>query len=235
MYKRSGCYVTSILFFTLMTPVFALSSDEARLLQKDYQLYKLWSISRDYLFGMTHKTDRVRALAWQFAYVDHLPIRYPQKNAILATYQRGLSMEQIAQAEVMASNISQKYALGAAMSEGEMSAVYPLRDETNTWSKALSPRNKNTGVTGRVLPWSDLDHSEILLRQERVDRDESDPWDNPFIPLTVTNTGEFYITGLAAGRYELFISSLGLNTKVRFGVKAGEIRGLSLINLKRQV
>ncbi|MGQ3890917.1 hypothetical protein [Legionella sp. CNM-4043-24] len=347
MYKRLGCYVTSILFFTLMTPAQALSPDEAHLLQKDYQLYQMWSISRDYLFGMTHKADRVRALAWQLAYVDHLPAAYPQKNAQLALYQRGLSPAQLAEAAALARQIAIEHGLNKPVSEEEMSRVYPLRDELNPWSsfkpdippediyhrfqtwvqwvaghqdedtaftldqRALSllkskqlpvlygqvivkgpespdmvssefqllpggyfvghsdktsmrfvlagykpvvvavnqgqqvqalppiimeplPRNRKTGVVGRVLPWSDLAHSNILLQAEQADRQSNgNPWLNPFLPLTVTNVGEFYTTGLPAGRYELLISTQGLSTRVRFGVKDGEVRGLSLINLNR--
>lgn len=345
MYTRLGCYVSSFLFFTLMTPALALSLDDAHLLQKDYQLYQMWSISRDYLFGMSHKPDRVRALAWQMAYLDHLPANYPQKTAQLAWYQRGLNTRQIMQAKAIAGEESVKHGFGAPVSEEEMRRVYPLRDELNDWNtlqpvlpsheisrrfrtwvewlaghqerdaalvldrRGLNllkagqfpvlygqvvvkgpespdmvssdfsilpggffightnqtstrfvlpgyksvvvpinqeqqvqaippvileplPRSRKTGVVGRVLPWSDLEHSSILLRPERSDRQQDTTWLNPFVPLTVTNNGEFYTTGLPAGRYELLIHTQGLSTRVRFGVKEGEVRGLSLINLQ---
>lgn len=330
-----------------MSPAQALSSDEAVLLRKDYQLYQMWSISRDYQFGMTQKTDPVRALAWQIIYTDHLPSTYPQKEALLANSQQGLTLAQIDQARQLAGQITTNHAFGAAFSEEQMKLAYPLRDEQQAWQtltnevppesswrrfrswlnwlddhqdgeravlldqrgykllkarrfpvlygqvfvkgpesadmvsseldivpggyfvghsdkKALTfalpgyktvsipvhaqtevqavppvileplPRNAKTGVVGRVLPWSDLNHSHVMLRAEGVGQHpDQDPWRNPYVPLTVTNNGEFYTTGLAAGRYDVLINSMGLSTTLHFSVKDGEVRGLSLIDLRK--
>ncbi|WP_156812469.1 hypothetical protein [Legionella tunisiensis] len=95
---------------------------------------------------------------------------------------------------------------------------------------------KPTGVVGRVLPWGGVEQSNILLqRVMREGNASEDPWFRQAMPLTVTNGGEFYTTGLSPGRYELFINTAGLSTSKQFTVRDGEIRGLSLIDLRQKV
>lgn len=332
-----------------MKPVWALSIDEAKLLRKDYQLYQAWSLSRDYYFGNTFKSDRIRALAWQMVYVDLLPTAYPQKKELLAFYEKGLSNSQIDQAKVLSHRLINDYNLGVPFTEDQLAQAYVLRDIHQNWQnlpinavqpavaskfkrwvewldaqglgqEALSfdnrayqlaekhlfpivygqvivkgidspemvssnipidangffvahpmsqqlvfslpgyktvtvpiderqqvqsiysvvleplPSSKETGVVGRVLPWKGLEHGNILLRSELPANGQlSNPWKAPVIPLTVTNAGEFYTTGLVPGRYNLLINTAGLSTIVRFAVKKGEIRGLSVIDLQRQI
>lgn len=96
--------------------------------------------------------------------------------------------------------------------------------------------NKKTGVVGRVLPWFGIEQSNMILRlAEYKNTGIKDPWYHPALPLTVTNSGQFYATGLSPGRYELFINTAGLKTSKQFTVRNGEIRGLSLIDLRKMV
>lgn len=333
----------------LIKPVWALSVEEAKLLRKDYQLYQLWSLGRDYYFGNSFKADRTKALGFQMAYVDLLPNSYPQKKDMLSFYEKGLSTYQMSQAKEMSQHLIAQYNLGEPFTEEQLAQAYVLRDASQNWQslpiqaakaavagkfqhwiewidgqglrqQAISfdnravelaakhqfpivygqvivkgidspemvsanipvaangffvahpshsqlvfslpgyktvtlaiddkqqvqsiapvileplPSNKQTGVVGRVLPWHGSDHGNILLRSELPANGKlSDPWKNPVIPLTVTNAGEFYTTGLAPGRYNLLINTAGLSTVVKFVVKKGEIRGLSVIDLQRRV
>jgi len=57
----------------------------------------------------------------------------------------------------------------------------------------------------------------------------------PVVPITVTNNGEVYTTGLAPGPYQLIINTAGLSTVIRFSAKEGEIRGLSLIDFRKKI
>lgn len=94
--------------------------------------------------------------------------------------------------------------------------------------------NQKTGVVGRVLPWAGFEKSNMILRLVSEDnKNQSDPWYHPAVNLTVTGTGQFYATGLVPGRYELFINTAGLSTSKQFNVAQGEIRGLSIIDLRK--
>ncbi|MFC3908478.1 hypothetical protein ACFORL_05245 [Legionella dresdenensis] len=326
----------------------ALSSDEALLLRKDFQLYQAWSLSRNYYFGTSLPRDRLSALAWQMVYVDLLPAGYPQKDQMLSFFLNGLSQEQVQQAKARSKQLIENYNLGAPFSEENLSKAYALRDETNNW-QALQPEyvpysaagrfknwiewiadhigrefaamldqkgyrlltahafpivygqvavkgpeapemvlaniplsengyfvahadtatlhfqlagykpvavninpeqqiqaippvvleplphSKKTGVVGRILPWNGFTQGNILLQADDGDPSPRDPWKRPAIPLTVTNTGQFYATGLAPGRYKLFINTAGLSTVVKFAAKEGEIRGLSIIDLRSKI
>ncbi|ARG97297.1 hypothetical protein B6N58_06275 [Legionella micdadei] len=92
--------------------------------------------------------------------------------------------------------------------------------------------SKKTGVVGRVLPWAGVEGSNIVLRWVTSEI-AKEPWYRPVVPLTVTLGGQFYATGLSPGRYELVITTRGLNTSKQFTVKENEIRGLSLIDLRK--
>ncbi|MGQ3888989.1 hypothetical protein ACQUW5_08160 [Legionella sp. CNM-1927-20] len=96
------------------------------------------------------------------------------------------------------------------------------------------PHNKQTGLIGRVLPWSGLTTGNIIfIAESALANHQDEPWLQPHIPLTITENGEFYATGLAAGRYLLFINTAGLSTKIKVTLKEGETRGLSLIKLNK--
>ncbi|STX51865.1 Uncharacterised protein [Legionella busanensis] len=96
------------------------------------------------------------------------------------------------------------------------------------------PHNKQTGIIGRVSPWSGLTTGNIILIAETALANHQDePWLQPHVPLTITENGEFYATGLVAGRYLLYINTAGLSTKIKVTLKEGETRGLSLIKLKK--
>ncbi len=96
------------------------------------------------------------------------------------------------------------------------------------------PHHKQTGLIGRVLPWHGLTQGNILLMPEdALIANQNKPWLQPTIPLTITEAGEFYTTGLAAGRYQLFINTAGISTKIKVAVKDNEVRSLSLIRLNR--
>ncbi|WP_419418833.1 hypothetical protein ACNVED_09745 [Legionella sp. D16C41] len=98
------------------------------------------------------------------------------------------------------------------------------------------PHTKNTGLIGRVVPWSGLTTGNIMLVASptlAVNLDE--PWLQPTIPLTITESGEFYATGLAPGRYQLFINTANLSTKINITLKKEEVRGLSLIKLGKKI
>lgn len=93
--------------------------------------------------------------------------------------------------------------------------------------------SRRTGVVGRVRPWGGLEKGHIILTlDETHDIKQPDPWYHPVVPLTVTPGGEFYATGLVAGPYHLYITTAGMSTSIKFTAKSGEIRGLSLINLR---
>lgn len=101
---------------------------------------------------------------------------------------------------------------------------------------AMPVANKKTGLIGRVLPWSGIENSNMLLRRVNSEIGEQrDPWYQPALPLTIINNGQFYTTGLSPGRYELFINTAGLSTSKVFALGNGEIRGLSLIDLRKQL
>lgn len=93
--------------------------------------------------------------------------------------------------------------------------------------------SQGTGVVGRVLPWRGLQYGNIVLTLDETNTiKQSDPWYHPVIPLTVTPAGEFYATGLVPGKYHLYITTAGVSTAIQFTAKEGEIRGLSLIDLR---
>ncbi|WP_131781420.1 hypothetical protein [Legionella gresilensis] len=94
--------------------------------------------------------------------------------------------------------------------------------------------NKQTGIIGRVSPWFGLPEGNIILIAETALANHQDePWLQPHIPLTITENGEFYATGLVAGRYLLYINTVALSTKIKVTLKEGETRGLSLIKLEK--
>lgn len=96
--------------------------------------------------------------------------------------------------------------------------------------------SKKTGVVGHVLPWFGVERGNLLLQLQTTERSGlADPWYHPAIPLTVTNGGEFYTTGLSPGRYKLYINTAGISTSKEFIVHDGEIHGLSLIDLRKKV
>ncbi|KTC75177.1 hypothetical protein Lbir_0551 [Legionella birminghamensis] len=98
------------------------------------------------------------------------------------------------------------------------------------------PQSPRTGVIGRVLPWEGADKSNIILRSvaDNEHMDSSQAWKYPALPLTVTNHGEFYTTGLSQGHYQLIINTAGVSSVIKFFVKEQEVRGLSLIDLRKQ-
>jgi len=344
---RRYLWVTALLL-SVVTVAYSMTSEEARLLRKDYQLYQAWSLSRNYFFGTTLPRDRIKALAWQTVYVDLLPAAYPKKDQLLS-YREGLNNNQIQQAKEMAKSLISRYNLGLPFNEMELSEAYVLRDENNNWNNLqldvvpeaaatnfkhwiqwlanhdkrslaieldnrgyalltkkqfpiiygqiiikgpespemlnsnidlsnegyfvahtnqsqlffnmpgykpvtvainqsqqvqyISPvileplsHSKRTGVVGRVLPWSGFDHGNIILRAELPKKQViNDPWMQPVVPITVTNNGEVYTTGLAPGPYQLIINTAGLSTVIRFSAKEGEIRGLSLIDFRKKI
>jgi hypothetical protein len=333
----------------LLSAAQALSLDDAKLLQKEYQLYQAWALSRNYFFGATVKADRIKALTWQIIYVDMLPQLYPGKEQLLAPFKEGLSAQQIRQARQLAQNLVYNNELPQAFSEIELHRVYTLHEENISWStfKPLEPPrelltdfskwldwlaansydqtaveleqarndlirnkrypivfgqiiikgpepvamvrsslrifpggffigqatekalsfylpgyepvtlpldknktiqglppvifklaavNKKTGVVGRVLPWAGIEKSNILLSLAASETGEiKNPWYQPIFPLTMTNSGQFFTTDLRPGRYELFINTAGISTSKEFRVRSGEIRGLSLIDLRKLV
>lgn len=93
------------------------------------------------------------------------------------------------------------------------------------------PHNTQTGMVGRVLPWGGLEQGNMVLQMQQLNTPH-DPWQNVLVPLTITNTGQFYATDLVAGSYQLFINTAGKSRVARFAVKKGEIRGLSIIDLR---
>lgn len=96
--------------------------------------------------------------------------------------------------------------------------------------------SQRTGVVGRVLPWRGLSQGNIVLTMDETSLvKQPDPWYHPVIPLTVTPGGEFYATGLVPGNYHLYINTAGVSTSIKFTAKEGEIRGLSLVDLRAQV
>ena len=99
------------------------------------------------------------------------------------------------------------------------------------------PHGKGTGVVGRVLPWKGVEQGNIVLTRDETEKSTTnqDPWYHPVIPLTVTNNGEFYATGLVPGAYHVVINTAGLSTSIKFTAKEGEIRGLSLIDLRKKL
>ncbi|WP_133139057.1 hypothetical protein [Legionella genomosp. 1] len=341
---------TSFCGLLALQPVFAFTSEDAKLVKRDFQLYQAWSLARNYRFGTTVKSDPVKALAWEKIYLNLLPAAYPKKNDMLAAFQSHLSSEQIQQAESLSKQYAEQYNLGnTALTEVELSQAYILRDESSTWSvsdesvapreissnfhkwmewldakglretvldldqrayklfkakaypivygqvivrgvespemvssevsilpggyfvaqvkgsmlsfslpgyKTISipiaaerevqsiypvvleslPKSPRTGVIGRVLPWNEVDKSNIILRAfaDNAHLDNSQAWKYPALPLTVTNHGEFYTTGLSQGHYQLVINTAGISSVVNFFVKENEVRGLSLIDLRKQ-
>lgn len=92
----------------------------------------------------------------------------------------------------------------------------------------------NTGVVGRVLPWAGSGQGNLLLRAKPDQPiNNSHLWQHHAIPLTVTKAGDFYAVGLSPGRYQLYINTPGLSTYKEFSLRAGEIRGLSVIDLRK--
>lgn len=341
-------YILGIVFF-LMAPVAgALTSDEAGLLKKEFQLYQAWTLSRNYFFGMTLPHDQVKSLAWQLAYLTHLPHSYPEKEKLLLPYKAGLSAKQISLAQELADRYAKKYYLGEPLTEAELYKIFELhqQDEIIPWEQyhpVLAPdkawsafqhlqdwlvQNKKvelanalgekksrlahqgslvygqivifgpespamvdtylapdaegyfvgqardkvlafslpgykpvritidpakslqgigaiilkrpqvsmkTGMVGRVLPWADLERSNILLRfYPEQSKNSRDPWFDPAVNMTVTHTGQFYATGLTPAHYQLVIATFGLKTLKEFSVRENEIRGLSLIDLRKR-
>lgn len=338
-----------IVLFLLASLAHALSMEDARLLQKEYQQYQAWVLSRNYFFGTTVKQDRIKALAWQWIYVEQLPSTYPEKERLLSLYNQGLSVGQKAEAKKLAALLRTQYDLLPFFNEDELYRVYILHEEKvswctlqpvlppadvwrnfNSWLDWLAKKNnpslaatleqrmrdliaakqfpivygqvmvkgpesltlinsefeilpggffighpsnkaisfslsgykpassaintsyeiqaippiileaeggtKPTGVVGRVLPWGGVEQANMLLqRVVGESKAAKDPWFRQAMPLTVTNGGEFYTTGLSPGRYELFINTAGLSTSKQFTVRDGEIRGLSLIDLRQKV
>lgn len=100
----------------------------------------------------------------------------------------------------------------------------------------LSPQatNKKTGVVGRVLPWADLE-SNMVLRLVSNNYENKNIWYKAAANLTVIGSGQFYAIGLVPGTYELFISTAGINVVKRFIIHKNEIRGLSLIDLRKKL
>lgn len=221
-------FSASILLLLFSAIAYPLTSKDALLLKKEEQQYQAWVLARNYLFGTTLKPDRIRALAWQLIYVGQLPSSYPQKENLLTFYQQGLTTEQISRAYDLSQFYRQRYGLHEPFNEEEMYRVYALHENM------VSPK-KQTGVVGRVLPWAGLDKANMLLCMETNTSQILEPWYQSAIPLTITNNGEFYVTSLKPGRYTLFINTAGLSTSKQFNVQEGEVRGLSLIDLRSRV
>lgn len=338
------CFLSGLLVLWTLVDYAALSIEDAQLLQKEYQQYQAWVLSRNYLFGTTLNPEPIKALAWQLIYVDMLPPSYPEKEKLLAIYKRKLLPSQISEATQLAQTLRHRYGLSKPFTEEELYQVYTLHENNVSWTdfKFLLPTaetwehfdkwldwlaqsnqqqalaidqikheldkgkqypivygqvmiqgpeplamirsevklldegffivhpvgktisfalpgyktvtvsinkkqllqsvppvvlvklggNKKTGVVGRVLPWSGVEGSNIMLRSV-MSEIAKDPWYQPAIPLTITQGGQFYATGLSPGRYELFITTGGINTSKQFTVQENEIRGLSLIDLRK--
>jgi hypothetical protein len=89
-----------------------------------------------------------------------------------------------------------------------------------------------TGVVGRITPWPGIEKTNIILRAKTsVENNKKDPWYNPVIPLTVLNSGKFYTTGMAPGRYQLLIDFGKKKVMQEFKLSSGEIKGLSVIKI----
>lgn len=349
MSKLGYRYCLFFILYLLILSAHALTMEDARLLQKEYQQYQAWVLGRNYFFGTTVKQDRIKALAWQLVYVEQLPASYPEKEKLLSVYSQGLSVGQKEEAKKLSALLRTQYDLLPPFNEDELYRVYILHEEKISWrtlqlvlppekvwnnfnawldwlaktanpalaatlerrmrdliaarqfpivygqvivkgpeplplvnseleilqggffighpdrttisfalpgyksaSFGINPRyevqaippivldaeggTKPTGVVGRVLPWGGVDRSNMLLQRVVGEGKASeDPWFRQAIPLTVTNGGEFYTTGLSPGRYQLFINTAGLSTSKQFTVRDGEIRGLSLIDLRQKV
>ncbi|WP_412754933.1 hypothetical protein [Legionella donaldsonii] len=349
MSKLGYRYCLFFILYLLILSAHALTMEDARLLQKEYQQYQAWVLGRNYFFGTTVKQDRIKALAWQLVYVEQLPAPYPEKEKLLSVYSQGLSVGQKEEAKKLSALLRTQYDLLPPFNEDELYRVYILHEEKISWrtlqlvlppekvwnnfnawldwlaktantalaatlerrmrdliaarqfpivygqvivkgpeplplvnseleilpggffighpdrttisfalpgyksaSFGINPRyevqaippivldaeggTKPTGVVGRVLPWGGVDRSNMLLQRVVGEGKASeDPWFRQAIPLTVTNGGEFYTTGLSPGRYQLFINTAGLSTSKQFTVRDGEIRGLSLIDLRQKV
>lgn len=101
--------------------------------------------------------------------------------------------------------------------------------------KAPTP-SKKTGMVGRVLPWGDLQQSNMILHfYPQKDRVKHDPWQDPALNLTLTPNGQFYATGLFPAHYQLIIATFGVISVKEFSVQENEIRGLSLIDLRKKI
>lgn len=231
-------YLLLIIYFLSCSSVYSLSLDEANLLRKDYQLYQAWSLSRDYYFGITLNADPINALVWQLVYTNLLPHSYPQKNQLLAFYQRNLTLKQIQDAQVKALRIGKAHKFGTAFTEMELHKVYPLRDAgydraaPEVCSANTLSRRKKTGLIGRAYPWKGIESGDIILCADPVIKVKNNsPCLNAYLPLTVTNEGLFYTTGLNPGRYKLFFYSAGKRAYIKFSVKEAEIRGIGRVEL----
>lgn len=341
--------ITGIVFLLLASFVEAMTSDDALLLKKEYQLYQAWTLSRNYYFGMTRPRDQVKSLAWQLAYLNHLPHSYPEKEKLLVPYQFNLTAQQRAHAQELADLYTKKYHLGEPFSEADLYRIFELhqKDEIISWEDyhpilppetvwsdfnrllkwlvnnqreeqarlleakkqslgqkgaivfgqiliigpespamvdtSLEPdaegyfigqaqdkvvefslpgystvripidpskqiqgigaillraakTSKKTGMVGRVLPWADLEKSNLLLHfYPGILQENKDPWRDPAVNMTVDHSGQFYATGLVPGHYQLVIATLGLKSFKEFFVRENEIRGLSLIDLRKRM
>lgn len=225
-----------------MSAVLAMPLEDVLLLQKDDQLYQAWALSQDYYFGTVAKQNRIKALAWQGVYLDFLPASYPQKKQLLAFYERSLNPIQLKKAVRMKTRLKHQHDLETPLSEAQLTRIHFLRENnvedsspSGKASRALA-HNKQTGLIGRVLPWRGCEQGTVLLRAEPTQRLRGiSPRNIPYIPLTVTPTGVFYTTGLAEGRYGLYISTAGLTTRLLFRVKMGEVKALALIDLRKKL
>lgn len=232
------------LLWLCFSSVNAWTLDDVRLLQKEYQQYQAWVLSRDYFFGTTLTANRIKALAWQLVYVGMLPATYPEKERLLNFYRENLSGTEITQANELAEILRGSYELDDSLSEEELARIHALHEENLSLAilsdyKTVPVQDihyRKTGVIGRVLPWLGLSHSDIMLRLVSPEKKKSnDPWYRAVVPLTVTDEGKFYATGLSPGRYELAITTAGTRTFKQFTLQKGEVRGLSLIDLRSQV
>ncbi|MDI9819305.1 MULTISPECIES: hypothetical protein [unclassified Legionella] len=346
MRKVIDRFLPGIVLLLLISSVYAFSSEDARLLKKEYQQYQAWSLARNYFFGTTVKKDQPRALAWQLVYVNQLPSSYPQKEKLLAPFKLGLTRVEIDSANQLAKNLREQFNFSTPFTEAELSRIYSLHEQHVSWGdvellsapqtvrghfkewidwliehndsqtaeklgqrmlnlyaakrfpiiygqiiikgpespemvsseinilpggffiahpagKSISfnlpgyrsitvavekaakiqsiapvvferaPLSRDTGVIGRVLPWSGIEKGNLLLRFKAPNNIENAPWHYPAIPLTITNDGQFYVTELAPGSYQLFINVAGLETLKEFTIRKDEIRGLSLIDLRK--
>lgn len=100
--------------------------------QEDYLQYKVWSVARDYRFGMTVAADRIQALAWQTIYVNRLPDTYPLKEKLLEPFRAAVSVKEQEEALIYSNIYREKFNLGYQFNEVELFSAYHSRDHRNT-------------------------------------------------------------------------------------------------------
>lgn len=133
MSKLGYRYCLFFILYLLILSAHALTMEDARLLQKEYQQYQAWVLGHNYFFGTTVKQDRIKALAWQLVYVEQLPASYPEKEKLLSVYSQGLSVGQKEEAKKLSALLRTQYDLLPPFNEDELYRVYILHEEKISW------------------------------------------------------------------------------------------------------